>query len=138
MRSRSDEPSQADMYILQSFHTRNIVDLFKLQIQISIFGDINATFKHCILAIPWRPVFLIGGGSRSTWRKPLTFDRKTGNPSQLRLESSALAHAGFKLTTSVLTGQRQQSVVTTQTTRPLRPLKVKKNRTKHMNVLTEK
>ena len=33
----------------------------------------------------------IGGGSRSARRKPRTFDRKTNNPSQLRLESSALA-----------------------------------------------
>ncbi|XP_071123390.1 MAM and LDL-receptor class A domain-containing protein 1-like [Mytilus edulis] len=40
---------------------------------------------------------------RSAQGKPPTFDRKTDNPSQLRLESSASAGAGFKLTTPVLT-----------------------------------
>ena len=67
------------------------------------FWCFNATFKHHFWAISWRPV-LFGGGSRSARRKPPTFDRKTDNPSQLRLESSAPEQAGFELTTSVLTG----------------------------------
>ena len=61
---------------------------------------INPTFKQGILG----GHFLFGEGSRSARRKPPTFDRKTDNPSQLRLASSAPAQAGFELTTSVLTG----------------------------------
>ena len=60
-------------------------------------------FKHCFWAISWRPVFN-GGGNRSAQRKPQTFDRKTDNPSQLRLESSVPTQARFELATSVLTG----------------------------------
>ena len=42
------------------------------------FWCFYAFFKHPFWTISWRSVF-IGGGSRSAWRKPPTFDRKTDN-----------------------------------------------------------
>ena len=67
------------------------------------FWCLNATFKHRFWAISWRLV-VIDWESRSSRRKRPTFNRKTDNPSQIRLESIAPTRAGFELTTSVLTG----------------------------------
>ena len=77
----------------------------------------NATFSN-FSAIAWRPVF-IGGGSRITRRKPPTCGRKTGNPCQLRLESSTPYLQRMEPAISVLTDHVIVSRRTTLTTLPL-------------------
>ena len=59
---------------------------------------------HHFWAILHGGQFLLVEEARVPRENHRPFDRKTDNPSQVRLESSAPARAGFKLTTLVLTG----------------------------------
>ena len=65
----------------------------------------NTTFKHCFWAISWQPV-CIGEGNQSARRKPQTFDRKTNNPSQLKLEEYIYK---YKTTISIAKHQNYKS-----------------------------
>ena len=56
-----------------------------------------------MLAIKKNHIFKMAT-AESPGKKQSTFDRKTDNPSQLTLESSAPARSGFELKTSVMTG----------------------------------